>query len=145
MVRLMAERWWLTLSERNFPLRWTKPSWKYFGNSLIQYLLCWLFWLWDVFWPEWEMTWWVTHVVVIDYHYRVIMGAYTMPVKNNLFFLEEVFTYVSWLNKLCKIYPCCLKNMTIDVFYQLIKLNVEKIFYCFDLLVTSRPGFLRRL
>ena len=129
MVRLMTERWWLTLSERNFPLCRTNPSWKCFGNNLIQHLPCWLFWLWDVFWSECEISdVGVTHVVAKDDLYPFIVGAYTMPVKNNLFFYEEVFKYVSWLNKLCKIFLCCQKNMTIDVLYQLIKLNVEKIF-----------------
>ena len=37
----------------------------------------------------------VTHVVAKDDLYPFIVGAYTMPVKNNLFFYEEVFKYVS--------------------------------------------------
>ena len=47
----------------------------------------------------------VTHVVAIDGHSRFIAGAYTMPVKNNLVIYEEVFRYVSGMNKLCRICP----------------------------------------
>ena len=47
----------------------------------------------------------VTHVVAIDGHSRFISGAYTMPVKNNLVLYEEVFRYVSQMNRLCRICP----------------------------------------
>ena len=48
---------------------------------------------------------------------RFITGAYTMPVKNNLVIYEEVFRYVSRMNKLCRICPWCWKSMTMDLFY----------------------------
>ena len=47
----------------------------------------------------------VTHVVAVDGHSRFIAGAYTMPVKNNLVIYEEVFRYVSGMNKLCRTCP----------------------------------------
>ena len=47
----------------------------------------------------------VTDVMVIDGHSRFIAGAYTMPVKNNLVIYEEVFRYVSGMNKLCRTCP----------------------------------------
>ena len=47
----------------------------------------------------------VTYVVAIDGHSRFIAGAYTMPVKSNLVIYEEVFRYVSGMNKLCRICP----------------------------------------
>ena len=49
----------------------------------------------------------VTHVVAIDGHFLFIAGAYTIPVKSNLVIYEEVFRYVSRMNKLCKICPLC--------------------------------------
>ena len=47
----------------------------------------------------------VAHVVATDGHSRFITGAYTMPVKNKLVIYEEVFRYVSRMNKLCRICP----------------------------------------
>ena len=47
----------------------------------------------------------VTHVVTVDGHSRFIAGAYTMPMKNNLVTYEEIFRYVSRMNKLCRICP----------------------------------------
>ena len=44
----------------------------------------------------------VTHVIAIDGHSRFIT-IYTMPVKNNVVVYEEVFRYVSRMNKLCRI------------------------------------------
>ena len=45
----------------------------------------------------------VTHVIAIDGHFQFMTDAYKMPVKNNVVIYEEVFRYVSRMNKLCRI------------------------------------------
>ena len=129
----MAERSCLALSERNF-LSLLELRWKCFGHSCpsnhqqkkegtfcqvnpIPYRAYYFGHKMHFDQNEKLVMYGVTHVVSVDGHSRFITGAYTMPMKNNLVIYEDVFRYVSRMNKLYRIYPYYYKKMTTYLFY----------------------------